>query len=69
MGKSQKGFTAVTLMVLLFSVACLYGWFANIVKIVQFALTNVDIAHVTLLFIARVIGIFFPPLGAVLGFF
>ena len=42
------------------------GWIANIVKLAIMVLHN-DL--ITTLFVARVVGLFFAPLGAVLGFF
>lgn len=62
--KTQRGFTAVELVVLVFSLLCLFGWVWNIVKIVQ---TGFEV--ITGMFIARCIGVFVAPLGAVLGYF
>jgi hypothetical protein len=41
----------------------LCGWISNI-----FTIAHSDFAHVTGLLVLRVIGVFIPPLGAVLGF-
>lgn len=60
----QRGFTAFELMVVVLVVAGLGGWIANIVKFVGM----LDGA-VTAMFIVRIVGIFFAPLGSVLGFF
>lgn len=49
---------------ILFFFAAFGGWVANIVKL---GLT-VGSDPVTSLFVARCVGIIFPPLGAVLGF-
>lgn len=48
-----------------FFIAALIGWVANIVKLV--GMDCVDLGPG--LFVARAIGIYFPPLGAVLGYF
>ena len=61
--RKQKGFTileAVLVALFLFGVG---GWIANIVKIV-----GVFDLPVTGMFIARCIGVFVAPLGAVLGY-
>ena len=42
----------------------LYGWFWNIIKIVHF-----DFNHFSGMIIARIIGVFLAPLGALLGYF
>lgn len=39
------------------------GWIANIVKLI-----GVIDGSITAMFIARIVGVFFAPLGAVLGF-
>ena len=65
--KKQAGFTLLEmLMSFYFLVAILggIGWVWNIVKIV-----GSDFAVITGMLIMRVIGVFVPPLGAVLGYF
>jgi len=42
------------------------GWVANIYKLITCGL---DLAQFGVLEVVRVIGIFLPPIGAVLGFF
>lgn len=64
--QSQRGFTAYELFVVLLSAAVLAGiggWIANIVK-----LSGMEFASVTGMLVLRAIGVFIPPLGAVLGF-
>lgn len=61
--KFQRGFTIIELFVCVLSVVMAVGWVWNIVKIVQ---TGSDV--ITGMLIARCIGVFVPPLGAVLGF-
>jgi prepilin-type N-terminal cleavage/methylation domain-containing protein len=61
--KYQKGFTAIELLVVLFVLLGGIGWVWNIVKIVQ---SGFDV--ITGLFIARCIGVFVAPLGAILGY-
>jgi hypothetical protein len=51
-------------LVLLFVVAACIGWGLNIYK-----LCSMGFDHVTGLMVARGIGIFVAPLGAVLGYF
>ena len=43
----------------------IYGWVNNIV--VLFSGADVSLASITLLTVLRIVGIFVPPLGAVLG--
>lgn len=61
--KFQRGFTVLELTIALISLIGLFGWVWNIVKIVQ---SGFDV--ITGMFIARCIGVFVAPLGAVLGF-
>ena len=60
---SQRGFTILELLMAVLMIGGLIGWVWNIVKIVQ---SGFDV--ITGMFIARCIGVFFVPLGAVLGF-
>lgn len=60
----QGGFTALEALVLFLIVAGFGGWIANIVKFV-----GMLGGEVTAMFIARIVGIFAAPLGAVLGYF
>jgi hypothetical protein len=59
----QRGYTFVELAVVVLAVLGVGGWIANIVKLVAM---NFD--HITGMLVARAIGVFFAPLGAVLGF-
>lgn len=52
------------LALLIFIVAAIGGYIANIVKIIG-ALGG----EVTAIFIARCVGVFFAPIGSILGFF
>lgn len=61
--KKQLGFTVVELVVALVALLGFGGWIANIVKLVG---SNFD--PITGMVVARAIGIFVAPLGAVLGF-
>jgi hypothetical protein len=60
----QKGFTLSELLWLIVILVGGFGWLYNIVKIVA-AIAD----PLSLLLFLRVIGIFFPPLGAILGYF
>lgn len=63
----QSGFTTIDMInvaALLLILAAIGGWIANIVKLV-----GMIGGDVTAMFIARCVGIFAAPLGAVLGFF
>lgn len=55
-------FGAITLLALI--VGGIYGWIANIVKLIGL----LD-GGLTAMFVARCVGVFFAPLGSVLGFF
>ena len=59
----KRGFTVVELLIAIVLIVGLFGWTWNIVKIVQ---SGFDV--ITGMFIARCIGVFVAPLGAVLGF-
>ena len=59
----QRGFTILERSIVLLAVVGSAGWIWNIVKIVQ---SGFDV--ITGMFIARCIGVFVAPLGAVLGF-
>lgn len=65
--KKQLGYTLTELCVLIFlasiALAGIGGWIANIIKLIE---SNFD--PLTGLVVARIIGVFFAPLGAVLGF-
>ena len=61
--KKQLGFTIVELLNVLLVLVGGGGWIANIVKLVG---SNFD--PLTGMVVARAIGIFVAPLGAVLGF-
>ena len=52
------------ILFLMFAALFAIGWIWNVVKIVQS-----DFAVITGMFIARCIGVFVAPLGAVLGYF
>jgi hypothetical protein len=60
----QKGFTVVELVGVLIVFFFGVGWIMNIVKIVD---SGFDV--ITGMFVARCIGVFVAPLGAVLGYF
>ena len=61
--KKECGLTSVELVVTVIVLLGSGGWIANIVK-----LAGCDFAHITGLTIIRAIGVFMPPLGAILGF-
>ena len=61
--KKQLGFTIVKLLIVVVGVLGFGGWIANIVKLIG---SNFD--PLTGMVIARAIGVFVAPLGAVLGF-
>jgi hypothetical protein len=59
----QTGYAGIVLLIWLgLIIAGVYGWIMNIVEITrsEFALTG--------MMVARVIGVFVPPLGSVLGY-
>jgi len=61
--KNQRGNAFLGLIIAVVAIAGIYGWIANIVKLVGM----LD-GGVTAMFVARIVGIFAAPLGAVLGF-
>lgn len=48
------------------AIALVLGWVLNIITLVSLA--TGPVTDVTLMFILRVVGIFVPPLGGVLGY-
>ncbi len=52
------------LMLLVITLAALYGYIANLMKLI-----GSDFDPLTGLVVARVVGVFVGPVGAVLGFF
>lgn len=66
----QKGYTLVDLFIFLFVTAVFlvgsFGWVLNISKIFDLLSGDSGISGLLLL---RALGIVFPPLGAVLGYF
>ena len=61
--KNQKGFTTNELVFAVIGLLAIGGWIANIVKL---AGSTFDV--ITGMLVLRVVGIFIPPLGAVMGF-
>ena len=61
---SPRGIAFTDILAFSILMAFFAGWTINIVKIVQ---SDLDV--ITGLFVARCIGVFFAPLGAILGFF
>lgn len=51
--------------IFLIGVLAVYGWIANIVKIIA----SLGDPTITPMFIARIVGAFAAPIGAVIGFF
>lgn len=64
MKSKQGGFTSVELFCVGLVLLGIGGWIANVVKLIGM----LD-GSVTAMFIARVVGVFAAPLGAILGFF
>jgi len=61
--KSQRVFNIVWLSIVLLVFVGSAGWIWNIIKMTQ---SSFDV--ITGMFVARCIGVFVPPLGAVLGY-
>ena len=47
-------------------VVVLVGWVLNIISLINLAITG---SPITLLVLLKIVGIFIPPLGALLGYF
>jgi hypothetical protein len=62
--KRQNLFTWLGAIYLIVGLAGVVGWVMNIVDI-----ANSDFDNITGMLVIRVIGVFVPPLGAVLGYF
>lgn len=50
-------------------VGMLVGYFMNVFSVAKFFLSNAAINTIDTLMIGRIIGLFFAPLGGVLGYF
>ncbi len=61
--KTQSGYTAVEVAILLIFLLGAPGWIWNIVKIAHTCCTPIDG-----MLVLRIIGIFVAPLGAVIGY-
>lgn len=59
----QAGFTLIKLFLSVLLIAGMGGWIANIVK-----LAGMHFEPITTILVIRVVGIFVPPVGAVMGF-
>lgn len=63
MRQQQRGFTLIEFFTVVVLLTLVSGWVANVVKIV-----GTGFADFNGMLIARCIGVFVAPLGAVLGF-
>lgn len=61
----MRAFIGHTVVVLLWLIAVV-GWVLNIVNIVRTATSGSEV-EITVLFIAQIVGVFFAPLGVILG--
>lgn len=61
--KKQLGFTSIEMFIAVLALLGVGGWIANIVKLIG---SSFD--PITGIVVARIIGVPFGPLGAVLGF-
>ena len=63
----QRGYTVIELFMSFFLLVllpiCAWGWVWNIIKLI-----GMTIDPITGLLIVRVIGIFIPPIGVIVGF-
>lgn len=59
----QRGHIAVDLVIALIGLAGVVGWIMNIIDI-----ANSEFTPITTMLVLRFIGVFVPPLGAVLGY-
>lgn len=66
--KKMLGYTLTELVIVFFMlplvIGAIWGWVWNIIKIVH-AVSD----PITAMFVLRCVGIFFAPLGAIIGFF
>lgn len=61
--KTQRGFTVIELVFAIVALIGAGGWLANLFKLIEM----LD-GDVTAMLIARAVGLFVAPLGAILGF-
>jgi len=61
--KKQKWNVAIAFLIFIIAMLATGGWILNIVKLV-----HLDSLAFTWINIVRIIGVFFPPLGAILGY-
>ncbi len=56
-------------VLLIVIIAAIIGWIMNVIEIFQAAILNPVLSDITLFMIMRIVGIFFFPIGAILGYF
>lgn len=61
--KKQLGYTLVEIWIFFLSIAVIIGYVWNIVKLV-----GIVYDPITGMFVLRCVGVFIPPLGAIIGF-
>lgn len=49
-------------------VAAIVGWIINLVEVIKWIISNPKIADIAMLMIAKIVGIFIPFIGAILGY-
>lgn len=62
--KKQQGYVSAELVIAAIVIIGFVGWISNIIKLIYS-----DFDPLTGMVVGRVIGIFFAPLGAILGYF
>lgn len=60
--KSQRGYTLFEVIFIAVMLAAVGGWIANVVKFVGICCQTLDAW-----FVMRLVGIFVPPFGAIIG--
>jgi len=60
---AERSAFGASIFVILLMLAVIWGWVANIIKLV-----GMDMTSITGMLVVRVAGIFVPPLGSVVGF-
>lgn len=56
-------------VLLTFIFAAIIGWIINLIDVIQVIIANPAFSELNVLIIAKALGVFFFPVGAILGYF
>jgi hypothetical protein len=56
-------------VLLTFIFVAIFGWIMNLIDVIQVIIANPAFSELNVLIIAKALGVFFFPVGAILGYF